>query len=56
MSLEERPSDSRPEPRSPRGPGPFAYVALAVAVILAALGWPYVAVIALLAAVARMAR
>lgn len=56
MSLEERRTGTRPNPRSPRGPGPFAYVALAVAVILALLGWPYVAVIALFAAVARMAR
>ncbi len=54
MSLEEHRSATGSNPRGPRGPGPFAYAVLAVAVILALLGWPYGAVIALLAAVARM--
>jgi hypothetical protein len=52
MSLEERPSATK---QSPRSPGPFAYAVLAVVVILALLGWPYGAVLALLAALARVA-
>ena len=53
MSLEEHRS-AAPRPPASRGPGPFAYAVLAVAVILALLGWPYGAVIALLAAVVRI--